>query len=795
MFTRVSRRGFAICSLIACLAPFSQAQTISIRDGFATRVPGGKRSVLRTDPIEFQIVTGNWSSLVTEATSSAGSWKAVKADNDGVFSGQELAGGYVLAQVEVSEPKTMLLEASGASVAYVNGVPRAGDPYSFGYVSLPVSLKAGKNDLLFVVGRGRLAAKLIQPSSPVSLDSRDATLPDFVEGVQDKGQQWGAVVAKNATSQPQTVRLRSFLIAPNSKPSAITQVTIPAMSVRKVPVALHAAPGYHRVEIMGQDGAGSCDVRVERAKAGEAYRSTFVSNIDGSVQYYGVLPSKSKAKEQALFLALHGASVEAIGHARAYGQKDWGTLVAPTNRRPFGFDWEEVGRLDALEVLGIAMDRFAPNPSKVYLTGHSMGGHGTWSLGSLKPDLFSGLMPCAGWISFSTYAGGESYRADDPVHKMLFRANRIYETMDRVSNLSNKPVLAVHGDKDDVVPVTEARTMIAALSSNPKAKIFEEPGQGHWYDTDPAPGANCVDFEPGFQMFKANPKPKVIDSIRFVTPDPFLSDRYAWARIGEAEIPHVACTIDLTYEPHTVSVVGSTSNVYSLEIQRGPLKEVVLDGDRIPLKSKGPYAFQRVGGHWRATTPKDVFVVARGIKAIWNNRPILVLPTQTSVTDAASARDLATYWAETFWYRGNGDLEVVTDAEASKMKLDGRNVVLFGRKETNLLWQKLNPRSAIEVVPGRASFQSHTAVGEDIACLELARRPNNTQILLASWTGEAGARLLARSPVFLSGAAYPDVLVWRATSLVPGDATGFLAAGYNSAGWAGDEIAWRDAAK
>ena len=72
------------------------------------------------------------------------------------------------------------------------------------------------------------------------------------------------------------------------------------------------------------------------------------------------------------FLSVHGAEVEAINQARAYKLKDWGVIVAPTNRRPRGFNWEDWGRIDALEVLDIDQKRFKPNPQKIYLTGHSM---------------------------------------------------------------------------------------------------------------------------------------------------------------------------------------------------------------------------------------------------------------------------------------------------------------------------------------------------------------------------------------------------------------------------------------
>src|SRR5262249_29261570 len=95
----------------------------------------------------------------------------------------------------------------------------------------------------------------------------------------------------------------------------------------------------------------------------------------------------------ALFLTLHGAGVEAIGQADAYAPKTWGHLVAPTNRRPFGFDWEDWGRLDAMEVLELARKELGTDPQRTYLTGHSMGGHGVWHLGATFPDRFAAIGP------------------------------------------------------------------------------------------------------------------------------------------------------------------------------------------------------------------------------------------------------------------------------------------------------------------------------------------------------------------------------------------------------------------
>src|SRR5205823_5794816 len=88
-------------------------------------------------------------------------------------------------------------------------------------------------------------------------------------------------------------------------------------------------------------------------KPGQTYKRAFISGIDGSVQYYAVNPAvvsqqpaagPSKNPSSALFLTLHGAGVEAIGQADAYSPKSWGNIVAATNRRPYGFDWEDWGR-------------------------------------------------------------------------------------------------------------------------------------------------------------------------------------------------------------------------------------------------------------------------------------------------------------------------------------------------------------------------------------------------------------------------------------------------------------------
>ena len=100
-----------------------------------------------------------------------------------------------------------------------------------------------------------------------------------------------------------------------------------------------------------------------------------------------------------------------MNQSASYAPKTWGHVVAPTNRRPYGFNWEEWGRLDALEVLDIVKERYNIDENRIYLTGHSMGGHGVWHIGSLFPDRFAAIGPSAGWISFWTYRSAGSISA------------------------------------------------------------------------------------------------------------------------------------------------------------------------------------------------------------------------------------------------------------------------------------------------------------------------------------------------------------------------------------------------
>lgn len=108
------------------------------------------------------------------------------------------------------------------------------------------------------------------------------------------------------------------------------------------------------------------------------------------------------------------------------------------------------------------------DPARIYLTGLSQGGAGTWSLGARHPDLWAALMPVCGYGDPQELAGP----------------------------LVNIPIWAFHGSKDNVVPpakstaivdaITALRTRVriaGAVADEPKLTIFPEANHNSW---DPA---------------------------------------------------------------------------------------------------------------------------------------------------------------------------------------------------------------------------------------------------------------------------------------------------------------------
>ncbi len=549
--------------------------------------------------------------------------------------------GYAATTFEAPAGRRCFAQAERVLSLSINGAPLPGDIYGSGRIRVPLVTRAGDNLLVVrsLGGRGAPRVRVWCTPDELLLNADDLTPPDFVVG--QTGERWlGAavltltdapaldVVARvEANEQFEATEVRYPALAGG----AVTQVgwrLAPrrpfAESAAEVRVAL-------RLESPSLRFVYRREVNVAVVAAGVAYRHTRRSRVDGSVQYHAVLPPApfDPARRYAMVLSLHGAGVDAIGQARAYAAKDWAYIVAPTNRRPFGFDWEVWGRLDGVEALDDATEAFNTAPDQVYVTGHSMGGHGTWQFGALLPGRFATLGPSAGWGSFYSYTGRARPRG------AFARSQASSDTVEYLANLARRGVYAIHGTADDNVPLREGRTMTANARMHTMAvELHEEPGAGHWWDRPDTPGVDCVDWPPLFEFMRARRLDPTETTFRFVTPSPAVSPRHSFVTLRSAADPLLDVTVSAAQTGDAVAL--TTTNARSFAIDTGALRQrgvraltvdgraVELTGDRVAI---GPQDGKRPGQHgpfdealrrpWCLVYPDDAPAVLRQFAAFY----------------------------------------------------------------------------------------------------------------------------------------------------------------------------------
>lgn len=783
---------------------------------------GYGRAPLGRDAVVWHLTRGTWETPQPGQTlrmpdGAERTWETLEAGEDGWLQAPALAGGYACFTVDMPEDRVMLLRAQGHAMVYVNGEPHTGDPYSMFELRTPAALRRGANEILFQGGRGRLRARLEACPQPVALSSHDALVPDLIVGEETDA--WASVMVVNATHAALDGLAIEAALG-EAEPVRTTVPYVPPLCFREVGFRITGpaprAEGELAVTVaLARDGTEldrlTLPLRVVRPTS--VHSRTFISDIDGSVQYYGVQPAwpvPASRRPLGLVLSLHGAGVEARGQAAAYSPKTWANIVAPTNRRPYGFDWEDWGRLDALEVLREAKRRYGCDPSRVYLTGHSMGGHGAWHVGVTCPDLFAAVGPSAGWVSFASYGGGSATEPTSPLAAMLDRARTPSDTLALLPNLASLGVYILHGADDDNVPVDQAHTMAAALQEFHRDTVFhEEPGVGHWWDLSDEPGADCVDWAPLFDFFARHARPPLdaVRRVRFTTASPGVSADCHWVRIECQTVPLSLSRVDIQWDPWTRRFVGTTENVSRLSLSLthalpGEPLAVRLDGSTID-SVRWPVAerlwLSRDAQGWHVTPPPSPDLKSPGrygtFKDAFRNRMLFVYGTGGSARDQQLAYAKARYDAESFWYRGNGAVDVIPDTQFDPTSEPDRNVILYGNAETNAAWSALLGDSPIQVRPGRVEWQDRSLEGDALVCLLVRPRRGSASASVGAIavTGAAGFYASELARYFVAGAEYPDYVVFSVDRDAVGSG-GALLAGFFGPDWRieSGEAAWAD---
>jgi len=213
--------------------------------------------------------------------------------------------------------------------------------------------------------------------------------------------------------------------------------------------------------------AGACILGLARARAADKDEHGFLDRVfvdsDGKeAKYVLFVPHDYKAdKAVPVILFLHGSgesgndgkkqAAQGLGNAIKKRDKDFPCIVVfpQSQKRTWKADSDDSKR--ALQILELVQKEYKIDPKRVYLTGLSMGGYGTWSLATKYPDRWAAIVPICG--------GGDPAEAD---------------------KIKNIPCWCFHGDADTAVKVDRSRDMIAALKkAGAEPKYTEYPKVGH----------------------------------------------------------------------------------------------------------------------------------------------------------------------------------------------------------------------------------------------------------------------------------------------------------------------------
>lgn len=189
----------------------------------------------------------------------------------------------------------------------------------------------------------------------------------------------------------------------------------------------------------------------------------------------------SRRKKWPVVLFLHGAGERGndnlaqtrVGLGPALGNQPSRSAVFVMPQCPLDRWWSEPEMQNlALQALNEAVTEFKGDSSRLYLTGLSMGGYGTWVIVKNNPKKFAAL---------AVICGGVKRPAGVPVPASMRNQPEPPDPYGSVAEkVGSTPVWVFHGGADPVVPVRESKRMVEAIKAvKGDVKYTEYDGVGH----------------------------------------------------------------------------------------------------------------------------------------------------------------------------------------------------------------------------------------------------------------------------------------------------------------------------
>jgi dienelactone hydrolase len=224
-----------------------------------------------------------------------------------------------------------------------------------------------------------------------------------------------------------------------------------------------------------------------------------------------------------------------------------------------------LGDSDVLRCLAEAKKALSVDEDRVYLTGDSMGGWGTWNVSTRHPDLFAAIAPVFGGVDYHSQMSEEQLAALNPSERFWADKDSSWSMAD---SLVNMPIYVHHGDRDAAVNVEWSRYGVRMLQRwGYDIRYQEYPGKVH---EALGPGGNGDLSRAWFLEHRRNANPP---KVRIRSAELRNASAY-WVRVRQAASPLEFMVVDAEVVDRNVIRID-TQNVIHMELTpKAPLVDL-----------------------------------------------------------------------------------------------------------------------------------------------------------------------------------------------------------------------------
>lgn len=465
-------------------------------------------------------------------------------------------------------------------------------------------------------------------------------------------------------------------------------------------------------------------------------RLAYRDDVDGTPQFCRAYlpPGYDPAKKWPLVMQLHGYNPANPAYVRWWGASDrhpgidtefeghQGVLYLEAHGRG-NTQYLGLGDSDVVSALAEAKRLFNVDDDRVYLTGDSMGGWGTWNVATRHPDLFAAIAPVFGGVDYHSTLSEEDLARLLPVERF---ANEKESSWAMADGLLNVPIFVHHGDADQAVNVEYSRWAVRLLQRwGYDVRYHEYPGRVH----EALQSHNANMSIEWFLRHRRNAAPR---HVRLRSAELRNAKAY-WVQALQATSPLAFMVVDAEVVDRSV-IRLDTDNVQDLELTppatlvdpkapvtvvwNGAPHELRFDGDRLRLTAAGyaPAALRKSARLPGSTADFTVTPFAVVVGTSSKDPAMVALCRQKAQAFVDGWRD---------WQKH--EPRVFQDTELRDADMARYSLLLIGGPDANRVTAKLAGRLPLQIATDRVTIDGRPFAATDAAVQLLYPNPLNPE--------------------------------------------------------------------